>query len=182
MTTINLSTIYNISTTTHDETTARAKVLHQTATLALSNEVVITELQKEVAELKTVLMFITNSIRNTPNETEHEEEVESEHEEEVESEHEEKEEPLSVPGNDAEDDNESGDEEESEECLPTPVPSPKKKKAKKTKKGSKKTKKRKSSFEDIANSIFEEDLALKKQTAQQNEQCHLDTENKQERK
>ncbi|MBL4940864.1 MAG: CcoQ/FixQ family Cbb3-type cytochrome c oxidase assembly chaperone [Colwellia sp.] len=44
------------------------------------------------------------------------------------------------------------------------------------------SKKRKSSFEDIANSIFEEDLALKKQTAQQNEQCHLDTENKQERK
>ena len=42
------------------------------------------------------------------------------------------------------------------------------------------SKKRKSSFDDVANSIFEEDLALKEQAAKDNKECHLDTDSKQE--
>jgi len=42
------------------------------------------------------------------------------------------------------------------------------------------SKKRKSSFDDVANSIFEEDNALKEQTAKQNKNSHIDTDSKQE--
>lgn len=42
------------------------------------------------------------------------------------------------------------------------------------------SKKRKSSFDQIANSIFEEDRVLKKQTTKQNKDSHLDTDSKQE--
>lgn len=42
------------------------------------------------------------------------------------------------------------------------------------------SKKRKSSFDEVANSIFEEDRALKEQTTRENKQSHLDTDSKQE--
>ncbi len=42
------------------------------------------------------------------------------------------------------------------------------------------SKKRKSSFDDVANSIFEEDLALREQAAKENKARHLDINNKQE--
>ncbi|PCI53010.1 MAG: CcoQ/FixQ family Cbb3-type cytochrome c oxidase assembly chaperone [Gammaproteobacteria bacterium] len=41
------------------------------------------------------------------------------------------------------------------------------------------SKKRKSSFDEVALSIFEEDLSLKKKTAQKNKARHLDTDSKQ---
>jgi len=44
------------------------------------------------------------------------------------------------------------------------------------------SKKRKSSFDDVANSIFEEDLALKEQAAKEDKERHLDTDSEQERK
>ncbi|PKG82200.1 CcoQ/FixQ family Cbb3-type cytochrome c oxidase assembly chaperone [Colwellia sp. 75C3] len=42
------------------------------------------------------------------------------------------------------------------------------------------SKKRKSSMDEVANSIFEEDLALKEQAAKENKERHLDTDSKQE--
>ena len=42
------------------------------------------------------------------------------------------------------------------------------------------SKKRKASFDEVANSIFEEDLVLKEQTAKENKSRHLDTDSKQE--
>ncbi|MCP4985155.1 MAG: CcoQ/FixQ family Cbb3-type cytochrome c oxidase assembly chaperone [Colwellia sp.] len=42
------------------------------------------------------------------------------------------------------------------------------------------SKKRKSSFDEVANSIFEEDQALKKQAAKKDKESHLDKDNKQE--
>ena len=42
------------------------------------------------------------------------------------------------------------------------------------------SKKRKSSFDEVANSIFEEDIALKEQAAKENKLRHLDTDSKQE--
>lgn len=42
------------------------------------------------------------------------------------------------------------------------------------------SKKRKASFDDVANSIFEEDLVLKEQTAKENKIRHLETDSKQE--
>lgn len=42
------------------------------------------------------------------------------------------------------------------------------------------SKKRKSSFDEVANSIFEEDLVLKEQAAKQNKNSHLNTDSKQE--
>jgi len=42
------------------------------------------------------------------------------------------------------------------------------------------SKKRKSSFDDVANSIFEEDRALKEQAAKHNKDSHIDTDSKQE--
>lgn len=42
------------------------------------------------------------------------------------------------------------------------------------------SKKRKTSFDEVANSIFEEDIVLKKQTAKDIKNSHLDTDSKQE--
>ena len=42
------------------------------------------------------------------------------------------------------------------------------------------SKKRKSSMDDVANSIFEEDLALKEQAAKEDKERPLDTDSKQE--
>ena len=42
------------------------------------------------------------------------------------------------------------------------------------------SKKRKSSFDEVANSIFEEDLDLKKQTNKENNNRHFNTDSKQE--
>ena len=42
------------------------------------------------------------------------------------------------------------------------------------------SKKRKASFDEVANSIFEEDDMLKKQTTNQNKDGHLETDSKQE--
>lgn len=42
------------------------------------------------------------------------------------------------------------------------------------------SKKRKASFDDVANSIFEEDKALTEQTTKQNKNSHLNTDSKQE--
>ena len=42
------------------------------------------------------------------------------------------------------------------------------------------SKKRKGSFDDIANSIFEEDKVLKEKTTTDNKARHLDTDSKQE--
>ena len=42
------------------------------------------------------------------------------------------------------------------------------------------SKKRKSSFDDVANSIFEEDLAVKEQATTNDKKRHLDKDSKQE--
>lgn len=42
------------------------------------------------------------------------------------------------------------------------------------------SKKRKSSFDEVANSIFEEDKALKEQATTENKNSHLETDSKQE--